>query len=64
MDIKAMDPLSGKSNDARRFDIALSFPREHRDFVENVAGYLAARSGKERVLYDKYHDAEFGIYGV
>src|SRR5262245_50175488 len=43
----------------RRFDIALSFPGEHRDFVEQVAGRLAAAFGKERVLYDKYYEAEF-----
>jgi TIR domain len=43
----------------RRFDIALSFPGEHRDFVEQVAGRLAATFGKERVLYDKYYEAEF-----
>jgi tetratricopeptide (TPR) repeat protein len=44
---------------ARRFDIALSFPGEHRGFVEAVAGHLAAAFGRERVLYDKYYEAEF-----
>lgn len=43
----------------RRFRIALSFPGEHRDFVEEVAGHLAAAVGRERVLYDKYCEAEF-----
>lgn len=43
----------------RRFDVALSFPGEHRDFVEGVAGNLAATFGKERVLYDKFHEEEF-----
>ena len=27
--------------------------------MEQVAGYLAAAFGEDRVLYDKYHDAEF-----
>ena len=43
----------------RRFRIALSFPGEHRPFVEQVADHLAAAVGRERVLYDKYHEAEF-----
>ena len=43
----------------RRFDVALSFPGEHRDFVEGVAGHLAATFGRQRVLYDKYHEEEF-----
>jgi hypothetical protein len=46
--------LTKNSSDRRRFDIALSFPGEHRAFVEQVAGQLAAAFGKERVLYDKY----------
>jgi len=27
--------------------------------VEQVAGHLASAFGKERVLYDNYHEAEF-----
>lgn len=42
-----------------RFNIALSFPGEHRKFVEQVADNLAATFTKERVLYDHYHKAEF-----
>lgn len=42
----------------RRFDIALSFPGEHRAFVEQVAEHLAAAFTSERVLYDKYHEEE------
>lgn len=42
-----------------RFAIALSFPGERRDFVERVASYLAGQVGRDRVLYDKYHEAEF-----
>jgi tetratricopeptide (TPR) repeat protein len=42
-----------------RFDIALSFPGEHRTTVAQVAEHLSASAGRERVLYDKYYEAEF-----
>lgn len=43
----------------KRFTIALSFPGEHRTFVEQVAAALSSQIGKDRVLYDKYYEAEF-----
>ena len=43
----------------KRFDVALSFPGEHRTFVEAVAARLSHVLGKEHVLYDKYYEAEF-----
>jgi hypothetical protein len=43
----------------RRFTVALSYPGERREFVSQVSGYLAERLGKSRILYDKYHEAEF-----
>jgi hypothetical protein len=51
----------------KRFRIAFSFAGEKRDFVEKVADILAQRFGREAILYDKYHEAEFarhdlGIY--
>lgn len=42
-----------------RFVVALSFPGEHRSFVARVANQLAAQFGKERILYDRFHEAEF-----
>jgi hypothetical protein len=45
--------------DSRRFTVALSFPSEHRDFVSRVADCLAEKLSKPRILYDKYHEAEF-----
>jgi hypothetical protein len=42
----------------QRFAVALSFPGEKRMFVEAVANGLSATFSRERVLYDKYHDAE------
>lgn len=44
---------------SRRFDVALSFPGEHRDYLQEVATHLSAKFSEERVLYDHYHDAEF-----
>lgn len=51
----------------KRFRIAFSFAGEKRDFVEQVADLLAKQFGQNRILYDKYHEAEFarndlGIY--
>lgn len=43
----------------KRFKIALSFPGEHRIFVEQVAARLADQIGHDRVLYDRYYEAEF-----
>ncbi len=51
----------------KRFRIAFSFAAEKRDFVVKVADLLAAHFGRDHILYDKYHEAEFarhdlGIY--
>jgi hypothetical protein len=43
----------------KRFRVALSFPGEHREFVNRVAERLSERLGRERVLYDAYYEAEF-----
>jgi hypothetical protein len=43
----------------RRFRIAFSFSGDKREFVAEIAGILAGRFGKERLLYDKYHQSEF-----
>ena len=48
----------------RRFRVALSFAGEKRDFVEQVADLLAARFGRDAILYDKYHEAEFARYDL
>ena len=49
------------SGSEKRFKIALSFPGEKREFVERVADCLAERIGRDRVLYDKYYEAEFAV---
>ncbi|MDJ0702624.1 MAG: GTP-binding protein [Leptolyngbyaceae cyanobacterium MO_188.B28] len=42
----------------KRFDIALSFPGEYRDFVKIVAEELAGELGRDRIFYDAYYQAE------
>ncbi|MBN8212147.1 MAG: tetratricopeptide repeat protein [Xanthomonadales bacterium] len=51
----------------KRFRIAFSFAGEKRAFVKQTADLLARQFGPEKILYDKYHEAEFarndlGIY--
>lgn len=43
----------------KRFRIAFSFAGEKRDFVEEIARLLARRFEEKRILYDKFHEAEF-----
>lgn len=52
-------PSAPESLPPRRFQIALSYPSEHRAFVKRVAKRLSAAVGPDRVLYDKFHEAEF-----
>jgi hypothetical protein len=42
-----------------RFEVGLSFPGEIRGRVAAVAGILSERLGRQNVLYDDYHKAEF-----
>ena len=42
-----------------RFKVALSFAGEYRNVVSKIADTLAAYFGKDKVLYDKFHEAEF-----
>jgi len=51
--------MASDSATTRRFSVALSFPGEYREFMRQVAGFLADAFSQERVLYDHYHDAEF-----
>lgn len=47
-----------------RFRIAFSFAGEKRDFVEATAQILAQCFGKEQILYDQFHEAEFARYDL
>ncbi len=44
---------------AKRFRVAFSFAGEKRDFISRVAAILANHFGEPKILYDKYHKAEF-----
>ncbi len=46
------------SINAKRFQVALSFPGEHRAYVSQVAEILAMTLGKEKVFYDEWYTAE------
>ncbi len=48
----------------KRFRIAFSFAGEKRDFVAEVAAILAKQFGEEKILYDKFHEAEFAIFNL
>ncbi|OAI15618.1 hypothetical protein A1359_09415 [Methylomonas lenta] len=50
--------MSSETN-VKRFRIAFSFAGEKRDFVSKTAQILAQRFGEEKILYDKFHEAEF-----
>src|SRR5258707_5782555 len=54
-------PMSNTdSSERRRFAIALSFPGERRDYVEQVANALlpafGGDQGKARIFYDAWHE--------
>src|SRR5947209_5342361 len=54
------EPSRPKNPPAKRFRVAFSFAGEKRDFVEQVATILAKRFNEAAILYDRYHEAEFG----
>jgi hypothetical protein len=49
---------------AKRFRVALSFPGEHRARVEKIAELLVSKLGREKILYDKWYEAEFARPGL
>ncbi len=48
----------------KRFRIAFSFAGEKRDYVAEVAALLADQFGEDKILYDKYHEAEFAVFNL
>ncbi|MFM9100850.1 MAG: TIR domain-containing protein, partial [Cyanobium sp.] len=52
------------SASGRRFTIAFSYAGEDRPQVAPLAEALAARLGRDRVLYDRFHEAEFTRIGL
>jgi hypothetical protein len=51
-------PLESPMPIKRRFAVALSFPGEKREFVEQVANDLKGALGENRVFYDRFHEFE------
>jgi hypothetical protein len=47
-----------EENSSKRFDVALSFPGEHRDFVRRVADDLSQQLHRERIFYDEWYEAK------
>jgi hypothetical protein len=52
-------PAGNAGEDGYRFEVALSFPGEARGLVGELARSLADDLGTARVLYDRFHEAEF-----
>ncbi|MFM9100890.1 MAG: TIR domain-containing protein, partial [Cyanobium sp.] len=52
------------STSGRRFAVAFSYAGEDRPRVAPLAEALAARLGRDRVLYDRFHEAEFTRIGL
>ena len=46
--------------DKKRFRGAFSFSGAKRDYVSEVAAVLATEFGRKAILYDRFHEAEFG----
>ncbi len=57
-DTDASRPQRGTPDVEKRFLVALSFPGERRDLVEQVAETLVASLTRPRVFYDEYYSAE------
>lgn len=55
---KTLDANQQTAAQQKRFRVALSFPGERREFIEPVATRLAESLGRDKVLYDKFHEAE------
>ena len=52
-------PPAAENPSVKRFRVAFSFVGEKRPFVAEIATALAKRFGEARILYDKFHEAEF-----
>jgi tetratricopeptide (TPR) repeat protein len=52
------EPLMTEKVIPKRFSVALSFPGEHRDYVEEMANALAETLSKDKVFYDRFYEAE------
>ncbi len=51
--------LSVMPSNHKRFRIAMSFSSQQREFVSKVAERLGSHLGRDSILYDQWHEAEF-----
>jgi hypothetical protein len=51
--------MAADSSNPRRFEVALSFPGEHRDYGKEVVEHLVTTFDKDRIFYDRFYEAEF-----
>lgn len=58
-ELRRVDVMSSQRKSPKRFKVALSFPGERREFISGVAECLAEQFGREHILYDANHVAEF-----
>lgn len=56
--------MAAGASHRRRFTVAFSHAGEDRSRVEPLAEALAQRLGRQQVLYDRFHEAEFARPGL
>lgn len=49
---------------SRRFAVGLTFPGESRGLVGSIARILKSKLGVDRILYDRFHEAEFARHDL
>ncbi|MES2653390.1 MAG: TIR domain-containing protein [Bacteroidota bacterium] len=55
------NPVNVKLKKQKKFRIGISFPGEHRDYVEKVAKILTAELGEGSVFYDNDYQSDLGV---
>jgi len=59
-----LSPPKLEDTDRKRFAVALSFPGEHRDYIERVALALEKHLPRERIFYDKNYEPELARFDL
>ena len=60
----ALRPRSTVDIRRHQFNVALSFPGEHRDYVKTVADEVTRELGPNSCFYDQYFEAQLGQPGL
>ena len=64
MRIRTRGSVEAMERPPQRFAVALSFPGEARYRVSEIASLLAGACGRDRILYDRFHEAEFALISI